>query len=79
MKWLVAPIVAVLIWIIKRMLNNEKKQNEINTELKVLDAKMEAQAKFSKENHDALRATLGQVLTRLDSIDSYLRSSDNKH
>lgn len=79
MKWLVAPIVAVLLWLVRKIYANEKSQDQINTELKVLEARMEAQAQYSKDRHEALTITLGQVLSRLDSIDRYLRQNGDKH
>jgi hypothetical protein len=78
MRWIVAPVVAVVLWLVRKIQNAENKQNNLETELKILEAKMEAQTKASKDNHDALRATMGQVLSRLDSIDQYLRKGDGK-
>lgn len=71
-------MVGVILWLAKRTQQNENMQNKLDTELKILEAKLEAQAQSSRENHEALRTSMGQVLSRLDSIDRYLRSGKNE-
>lgn len=76
MKWIVVPIVTVVLWLARKLQKNEEQQSEFNTELKILEAKLESQTQSSKDNHEALRVTMGQVLSRLDSIDGYLRKAN---
>lgn len=71
MRWVVAPLIGVVLWLLKKITN-------LDTEIRILDTKLEAQAKASKESHEALQATLGQVLARLDSIDRYLRKGGHE-
>ena len=71
MRWIVAPLIGVVIWLLRKITN-------LDTEVKILDTKLEAQAKASHESHEALQGTLTQVLARLDSIDQHLRKGDNK-
>lgn len=71
MRWIVAPLIGVVLWLLKKITN-------LDTEIRILDTKLEAQAKASKESHEALQATLGQVLARLDSIDRYLRKGGHE-
>ncbi len=66
MKWIVAPLVAMVIWMLKRI-------TAMGTEMKVLEAKLEAQGEASKNAHAALQAQMTQVLHKLDSLEAYLR------
>ena len=66
MKWIVAPIAAIVVWMLKRITG-------ITTELKVFEAKLEAQAEASKNSHAALQNQMAQVLAKLDSLEAYLR------
>jgi len=66
MKWIVAPLTAMVIWMIKRITG-------MSTEMKVLEAKLEAQAEASKNAHASLQQQMTQVLTKLDGIEAYLR------
>ena len=66
MKWLVAPLVGLVVWMLKRI-------NGMETEMKVLEAKLEAQTEASKNAHAALQQQMSQVLSKLDGIEAYLR------
>lgn len=66
MKWIVAPLAGLVAWMMKRI-------NSITTEMKVLEAKLEAQGEASKTAHAALQQQMTQILTKLDSLESYLR------
>jgi len=66
MKWIVAPLVAMVIWMLKKI-------TAMSTEMRVLEAKLEAQAEASKNAHAALQQQMTQVLSKLDGIESYLR------
>lgn len=70
MKWIVAPLFALVIWIMKRI-------TTMSTEMRVLEAKLEAQAEASKTSHAVLQQQMGLVLSKLDSLEAYLRK-DNK-
>jgi len=66
MKWIVAPLAGLVAWMLKRI-------NAMTTEMKVLEAKLEAQGEASKAAHAALQQQMTQILTKLDSLESYLR------
>lgn len=66
MKWLVMPLTGFVAWLLKRI-------NVMNTELKVLESKIEAQAEASKQSHASIQQTMAQVIAKLDSIETYLR------
>jgi len=66
MRWIVAPLAAMVIWMLKKITN-------MSTEMRVLEAKLEAQAEASKNAHAALQQQMTQVLSKLDGIESYLR------
>ena len=66
MKWIVAPLAAMVIWMLKKI-------TAMSTEMRVLEAKLEAQAEASKNAHAALQQQMTQVLSKLDGIESYLR------
>ena len=66
MKWIVAPLVGMVIWMLKKI-------TSMSTEMRVLEAKLEAQAEASKNAHAALQQQMSQVLSKLDGIEAYLR------
>jgi cytochrome b561 len=66
MKWIVAPLVGMVIWMLKKI-------TSMSTEMRVLEAKLEAQAEASKNAHEALQQQMTQVLSKLNDIESYLR------
>jgi len=66
MKWIVAPLAGLVAWMMKRI-------NGMTTEMKVLEAKLEAQAEASKNAHAALQQQMTQILTKLDNLEAYLR------
>jgi len=66
MRWIVAPLAAMVIWMLKKI-------TAMSTEMRVLEAKLEAQAEASKNAHAALQQQMTQVLSKLDGIESYLR------
>lgn len=66
MKWIVAPLLGVVIWLLKRV-------TSMGTEIKVLETKIEAQGEASRQAHQNLNQQMGQVLAKLDGIESYLR------
>jgi len=66
MKWIVAPLAAMVIWMLKKI-------TAMSTEMRVLEAKLEAQAEASKNAHAALQQQMSQVLAKLDGIEAYLR------
>jgi len=66
MKWIVAPLVGMVIWMLKKI-------TSMSTEMRVLEAKLEAQAEASKNAHAALQQQMTQVLSKLDGIEAYLR------
>jgi len=66
MKWIVAPLAGLVAWMMKRITN-------MGTEMKVLEAKLEAQGEASKNAHAALQQQMSQVLAKLDSLEAYLR------
>lgn len=66
MKWIVAPLLAVVVWLLKRV-------TSMSTEIKVLETKIEAQSEASRQAHQNLNAQMGQILAKLDGIESYLR------
>lgn len=71
MKWIVAPLAAIVVWLLN-------KSTSLDTEVKILDAKMESQIQRTQANEEGLRITMGQVLSRLDSIDRHLRNGNGK-
>jgi len=66
MKWIVAPLAAMVVWMLKKI-------TTMSTEMRVLEAKLEAQAEASKNAHAALQQQMTQVLSKLDGIEAYLR------
>jgi len=66
MKWLVAPLVGLVAWMLKRL-------TTMSTEIKIIEAKMEAQAEASKASHASLQQQMAQIISKLDGIESYLR------
>ena len=66
MKWIVAPLLGVVIWLLKRV-------TSMATEIKVLETKIEAQGEASRQAHQNLNQQMGQVLAKLDGIEAYLR------
>lgn len=66
MKWIVAPLAAMVIWMLKKI-------TAMSTEMRVLEAKLVAQAEASKNAHAALQQQMSQVLSKLDGIEAYLR------
>ena len=66
MKWIVAPLMAIVIWLLKRV-------TSMGTEIKVLETKIEAQGEASRQAHQNLNGQISQVLAKLDGIESYLR------
>ena len=66
MKWIVAPLLAVVVWLLKRV-------TSMSTEIKVLETKIEAQSEASKTAHDNLQGQMTQILHKLDGIEAYLR------
>jgi len=66
MRWIVAPLAAMVIWMLKKITN-------MSTEMRVLEAKLEAQAEASKNAHAALQQQMTQILSKLDGIEAYLR------
>jgi len=66
MKWIVAPLAGMVIWMLKKI-------TSMSTEMRVLEAKLEAQAEASKNAHAALQQQMSQVLSKLDGIEAYLR------
>lgn len=66
MKWIVAPLLGVVIWLLKRV-------TSMGTEIKVLETKIEAQGEASRQAHQNLNQQMGQVLSKLDGIEAYLR------
>lgn len=66
MKWIVAPLLAIVVWLLKRV-------TSMSTEIKVLETKIEAQSEASKAAHDNLQAQMTQILHKLDGIEAYLR------
>jgi hypothetical protein len=66
MRWIVAPLAAMVIWMLKKITN-------MSTEMRVLEAKLEAQAEANKNAHAALQQQMTQILSKLDGIEAYLR------
>lgn len=66
MKWVVAPLLGVVVWLLKRV-------TSMSTEIRVLETKIEAQSEASKTAHENLQAQMTQVLHKLDSLEAYLR------
>lgn len=66
MRWIVAPLAAMVIWMLKKI-------TAMSTEMRVLEAKLEAQTEASKNAHAALQQQMTQVLSKLDGIEAYLR------
>ena len=66
MKWIVAPLVGIVVWLLKRVTN-------MATEIKVLETKIEAQGQASKAAHENLQSQMTQILTKLDSLEAFLR------
>ena len=66
MKWIVAPLVGIVVWLLKRVTN-------MATEIKVLETKIEAQGQVSKAAHENLQSQMTQILTKLDSLEAFLR------
>jgi len=66
MKWLVGPLVGLVAWMLKRL-------TTMSTEIKIIEAKMEAQAEASKTSHASLQQQMAQIISKLDGIESYLR------
>ena len=66
MKWIVAPLFAVVVWLLKRVAS-------MGTEIKVLETKIEAQSEASRQSHDNLQQQMTQILNKLDGLESYLR------
>lgn len=66
MKWIVAPLTALVAWMLKRLYT-------MATEIEVMKAKLEAQGEASKSAHEALQNQMSQVLSKLDSLEAYLR------
>lgn len=69
MKWIVAPLFALVLWVMKRI-------TSMSTEMRVLEAKLEAQVQASKSSHEALQHQMGLVLSKLDSLEAYLRKEN---
>lgn len=66
MKWIVAPLLGIVVWLLKRV-------TSMSTEIKVLETKIEAQSEASKAAHDNLQSQMTQILNKLDSLESFLR------
>ena len=66
MKWVVAPLLGIVVWLLKRV-------TSMGTEIKVLETKIEAQGEASRQAHQNLNNQMGQILAKLDGIEAYLR------
>jgi len=66
MKWIVAPLLGIVVWLLKRV-------TSMGTEIKVLETKIEAQGEASRQAHQNLNGQISQVLAKLDGIEAYLR------
>lgn len=66
MKWIVAPLIGIVVWLLKRV-------TSMSTEIKVLETKIEAQSQASKTAHENLQAQMTQILHKLDSLEVFLR------
>lgn len=66
MKWIVAPLIGVVVWLLKRV-------TAMATEIKVLETKIEAQSEASRQAHDNLQQQMTQILNKLDGLEAYLR------
>jgi hypothetical protein len=66
MKWIVAPLAGVVVWLLKRVAS-------MATEIKVLETKIEAQSQASRAAHENLQSQMTQILNKLDSLEEYLR------
>ena len=75
LKWAVAPLLAAL-WHLDRKINgHDLKHMEHRAAIKVVKARLDAQSAASAVSHAALAAAQDRILKKLDDIEAFLRLS----
>ena len=71
LRWAILPIVIIVIWTIKRLLR-------VETKAEVLEVVTQQQEQQRKETLDVITTQNTNVMTRLTSIEEYLRNGRAK-
>ena len=75
LKWAVAPLLAAL-WHLDRKINgHDLKHMEHRAAIEVVKARLDAQSAASTACHAAFAAAQNRILKKLDDIEEFLRSS----
>ena len=75
LKWAVAPLLAAL-WHMDRKINGQDlKHMEHRAAIEVVKARLDAQSATSAASHASLAAAQDRILKKLDDIEEFLRSS----
>lgn len=73
LRYMVLPILGLVGWLMKKIMDMDRNRQEMTTDIRVLEAKMEAHAEASKTSYKTLKETMDKAIAKLDGIEQYLR------
>ena len=73
LRFMVLPILGLVGWLMKKIMDMDRNRQEMTTDIRVLEAKMEAHAEASKTSYKTLKETMDKAIAKLDGIEQYLR------